>query len=115
MRIRSVAAAVWAAAFLVLGAVAVASQAAAATGDAAGPVVVAHDDARGSEPRELEPRYQPVEPEPKGWYNTDYFFALSRTIAGSTLVPAAKVPLWVVALPCDIALLPFAAIGGLFG
>ncbi len=63
----------------------------------------------------LEPRYQPREPEPKSWYNSSYIFGMTRGVASSTMVPAAKVPLFVLTVPLDIALLPFAAIGGLFG
>jgi len=69
----------------------------------------------GSEPRELEPRYQPVPPEEKSWYNDSYIFALTRGVADSTMVPAAKAPLFVLTVPLDLVLLPIAAIGGLFG
>jgi len=72
--------------------------------------------ARGTEPRELEPRYKPAPPpEPKGWYNSGYVFGLTRGVAGSTMVPAAKAPLFILTVPLDIVILPFAAIGGLFG
>jgi hypothetical protein len=71
--------------------------------------------AGGTEPRELEPRYQPVQEEPPGWYNASYIFGMTRSVARSTMVPAAKVPLFVLTVPLDIAFLPFAAIGGLFG
>jgi hypothetical protein len=40
---------------------------------------------------------------------------MTRGVAASTMVPAAKAPLFVLALPLDIVFLPFAAIGGLFG
>jgi hypothetical protein len=63
----------------------------------------------------LEPRYQPREPEPKSWYNSSYLFGMTRGVANSTMVPAAKLPLFVLTVPLDIAFLPFAAIGGLFG
>ena len=76
-------------------------------------IVVAQ--AHGTEQRELEPRYQPVAPEQKSWYNSGYFFALTGSVAGSTMVTAAKVPLFVLTVPLDLVLLPFAAIGGLFG
>ena len=69
---------------------------------------------RHSEGR-LEPRYQPREPEPKSWYNSSYIFGMTRGVANSTMVPAVKVPLFVLTVPLDIAFLPFAAIGGLFG
>lgn len=71
--------------------------------------------AGGTEPRELEPRYQPVEPEEQSWYNGSYIFGMTRSVAASTMVPAAKVPLFVLTVPLDIVFLPFAAIGGLFG
>jgi hypothetical protein len=71
--------------------------------------------AGGTEPRELEPRYQPVPAEEPGWYNSSYIFGMTRSVAGSTMVPAAKVPLFVLTVPLDIVFLPFAAIGGLFG
>jgi hypothetical protein len=71
--------------------------------------------AGGTEPRELEPRYQPVPPEEKSWYNGSYIFGMTRSVAASTMVPAAKVPLFVLTVPLDIVFLPFAAIGGLFG
>lgn len=71
--------------------------------------------AGGTEPRELEPRYQPAPLEEKSWYNSSYIFALTRGVADSTMVPAAKVPLYVLTVPLDIVLLPIAAIGGMFG
>jgi hypothetical protein len=77
--------------------------------------VVQLAQAQGTEPRELEPRYQPVPPEEKSWYNGSYIFGLTRGVAGSTMVPAAKAPLFVLSVPLDLVLLPFAAIGGLFG
>ncbi len=67
-------------------------------------------------PRELQPRYEPEPPPPpKSWYNGSYIFAMTRGVAGSTLVPAAKAPLYLLTVPLDLVLLPFAAIGGLFG
>jgi len=64
---------------------------------------------------DLEPRYQPREPQPEPAYDSSYFFALSRTLADSTLVPAAKAPLFLLTIPIDVALLPIALIGGFFG
>lgn len=69
----------------------------------------------GTAPAELQPRYSPAPPEEESWYNSDYLFAFTRGLAGSTLHPVAKAPLFVVAIPLDIAFLPFAAVGGLFG
>jgi len=48
-------------------------------------------------------------------YNSDYLFGLSRGTAGSALHPAFKPFVFLVTIPLDIALLPIAAIGGLFG
>ncbi len=65
--------------------------------------------------RELEPRYEPVPPQEKSWYNSSYLFGATRGVAGSTMVPAAKVSLYLLTLPFDLVTLPIAAIGGLFG
>ncbi len=74
-------------------------------------IVVAQAEGSG----ELTPRYQPVQEEPKSWYNSSYIFGMTRTVAQSTMVPGAKAPLFLFTVPLDIVLLPFAAIGGLFG
>lgn len=66
-------------------------------------------------PRELQPRYEPVPPPEKSWYNDSYIFGMTRGVANSTLVPAAKAPLFLLTVPLDLVLLPFAAIGGCFG
>ncbi len=66
-------------------------------------------------PRDLEPRYQPVPPQPKSWYNNSYLFALTRGVSNSTMDPAAQAPLFLLTVPLDLVLLPIAAIGGLFG
>lgn len=71
--------------------------------------------AGGTEPRDLQPRYQPVPPEPEGWYNSSYIFALTRSLAASTIHPAAKAPLFLFTVPLDLAFLPVATIGGFFG
>ena len=47
-------------------------------------------------------------------YNSDYLFALSRGLAGSKLSPAIKPVIFVVTVPLDVVLFPFALIGGLF-
>ncbi len=73
----------------------------------------AGNDAGRSRP--LEPTFQPREPAPESWYNGSYVFALTRSVADSTIAPAGQVPLYVLTVPIDIALLPFALIGGLFG
>lgn len=71
--------------------------------------------AGGTEPRDLEPRYKPVPPTEPSWYNSGYMFALTRGVADSTMHPAAKAPLFIFTVPLDLAFLPVAAIGGLFG
>ncbi len=93
----------------------------AVTEAGAEPILLAQDG--GTEPRELEPAYAPPPPGEPGpyneaegqGYNSDYLFGLTRSTARSTIVPAAKVPLFLFTIPLDIALLPFAAIGGFFG
>ena len=87
---------------------------ATATGNAA-PAVAQVEQAPEPSPRELQPRYEPVPPTPKSWYSTDYFFAATRGVANSTLVPGVKAPLFILTVPLDIVCLPFAAIGGFFG
>jgi hypothetical protein len=71
--------------------------------------------AQGTEQPELRPRYEPVPPEPKSSYNNQYLFAMTRGVADSTIHPAGKVPLYLLTVPLDIVLLPFALIGGFFG
>ena len=66
-------------------------------------------------PRELQPRYEPAPIEQKSWYNDSYIFGMTRGVADSTMVPAVKAPLFLLTVPLDLVLLPFAAIGGLFG
>ena len=88
-----------------------------AAGEPGSPVVqVAEaDPAAEGGTGKLEPRYSPREPEAKPWYNNSYIFGMTRGVTGSTLHPAAKLPLLVLTVPLDLVLLPFAAIGGLFG
>ncbi len=71
--------------------------------------------AQGTEPRELQPRYEPAPPEEKSSYNATYLFGLTRSVAYMPWSPAAKTPLFLFTLPLDLVLLPFAAVGGLFG
>lgn len=80
------------------------------------PIVAQQDDSsERRESRPLEPRYQPREPEEKSWYNDGYIFGMTRGLAGSTIAPAGKAPLFLFTVPLDIILLPFTIIGGLFG
>jgi len=65
--------------------------------------------------RGLEPTFQPREPVPEPWYNSDYIFGMTRGVANSTMAPAGKAPLFVLTVPLDIVILPFALIGGFFG
>ena len=80
---------------------------------ATGAVVVAQSG--GTTGGELQPRYKPVPPEEESWYNDSYIFAFTRGVAGSTMHPVAKAPLFLFALPLDIVTLPFTVIGGMFG
>ncbi len=48
-------------------------------------------------------------------YNADYLFGLSRGTANSALLPAFKPFVFLLTVPLDLALLPIAAFGGLFG
>jgi hypothetical protein len=77
------------------------------------PIVVTQE--QGTVQGELRPRYEPVPPQPKSWYNSDYLFGMTRGVSQSTVHPAVKVPLFVLTVPLDIVFLPFAAIGGCFG
>lgn len=70
--------------------------------------------AQGEEPRELQPRYEPVEPQPKSGYNDQYIFGITRSVADSTMHPAAKILIFPVSVIFDLVLLPFEAIGGAF-
>jgi hypothetical protein len=71
--------------------------------------------AQGTEPRDLEPRYHSAPVEEESWYNSTYIFGMTRSVAQSTISPAGKAPLFLLTVPLDVVLLPFAAIGGLFG
>lgn len=74
------------------------------------------DDGYGTEPaRELQPAYEPAPPQQRSSYNDAYIFGLTRGVADSAMHPAAKVLLFPITVPLDLALLPFEAIGGLFG
>lgn len=62
----------------------------------------------------LEPSYEPrPAPEPEV-YSTEYFFATTRAVADSTIVPAGRVPLFFLTIPIDTVFLPIAAIAGFF-
>ena len=98
-----------------LALLAVASRGAALPAADGPPEVIRLAQAPETPPRELQPRYEPVPPEPKSWYNNAYLFAMTRGVADSTMVPAVKAPLFVLTVPLDIVLLPFAAIAGCFG
>lgn len=78
------------------------------------PEVIQVAQATEAPPRELQPRYEPVPPPPKSWYNDQYLFAATRGVANSTLIPALKAPLFILTVPVDLVCLPFAAVGGFF-
>ncbi len=63
---------------------------------------------------ELQPTQEPTPPQGRPIYTTDYLFALTRLVANSTLVPAARVPIFFFTIPIDAALLPVAAVAGFF-
>lgn len=96
-----------------LGVVALSFAALGCAGNGGSPPPAA-ESAEEDRPGGIEPRYQPREPEPEPWYNGDYLFGMTRGVTNSTIHPAAQVPLLVLTIPLDIALLPFAAIGGFF-
>ncbi|MEW6443312.1 MAG: hypothetical protein AB1640_20440 [bacterium] len=77
------------------------------------------DSSQGSEVRTVPsqgPSLAETEREEAGWsYNTDYVFAVSRAVRDSTIAPAGKVPLFILSIPVDVALLPFSLLAGLFG
>jgi len=47
-------------------------------------------------------------------YNSSYMFGMTRGVSGSSLHPGVKPLFFLVTIPLDIVLLPFAAIGGFF-
>ena len=102
---------------LVLGALAtgIALPADATLADAAAEGSIVLAQAQGTRDGDLEPRYQPREPESPGAYNNDYLFAMTRGVSDAPIAPAGKLPLYVLTIPLDLVLLPFALIGGFFG
>jgi hypothetical protein len=104
--------------FLLVAAVALLASAggAAATQPLDGPRPAIEVAQTQAEPTpELRPRYEPVPPPEKSWYNSTYLFAATRGVADSTLVPAVKAPLFLLTVPLDVVCLPFAALVGCFG
>jgi Flp pilus assembly protein CpaB len=85
------------------------------------PILVAQSG--GTTGRELEPAYPaPPAGEPGPYneserkiYTSDYLFASTRAVARSTIVPAGKVPLFLLTVPVDLVCLPIALIAGFFG
>jgi len=67
----------------------------------------------GEEPRELQPRYEPEQPQPRGSFNNEYIFGISRGVTDSSMHPALKVLILPITVPLDIVFLPFEIIGGL--
>jgi hypothetical protein len=56
-----------------------------------------------------------VDVEDRSGYNTEYLFGFTRAVVDSTIASPLKPVLFLFTVPTDIALLPIAAIGGLFG
>jgi hypothetical protein len=73
------------------------------------------EDADGAHPAgTLKPSYEPAPPPEPQIYTTDYYFAMTRGVAGSTIVPAGKVPLFFLTVPLDLFFLPISMIAGFF-
>ena len=53
--------------------------------------------------------------DPDWMYNTDYLFGISRYVANSSYSAPVRPALFLFSVPLDLAFLPFAAVGGLFG
>ena len=68
----------------------------------------------GEDSGTLEPTHKPMPPPEKKTYTTDYLFAITRSVTNSTIVPAGRVPLYFLTIPCDIVFLPIEAIAGFF-
>jgi hypothetical protein len=47
-------------------------------------------------------------------YDSSYLFGMTKGVADSTMTPAFKPLVFLLTVPLDIVLLPFAAIGGFF-
>jgi hypothetical protein len=62
----------------------------------------------------LKPTYEPRPPPEEEIYSTEYLFAITRSVADSTLVPAAQVPLYFLTIPVDLVFLPIELIAGFF-
>jgi hypothetical protein len=62
----------------------------------------------------LEPSYEPRPPQEPEVYTTEYLFALTRAVAGSQMVPAVQVLVFLFTVPTDAVLLPVEAIAGFF-
>ena len=56
--------------------------------------------------------YDGLDLEEHSGYTSEYIFGFSKGVVRSTLSPAVKPVLLLVTVPVDLALLPFAAIGG---
>ena len=78
------------------------------------PLGAAAQDESESGSGTLKPTYEPRPPPRKETYTTDYLFAITRAVSDSTLVPAAKVPLYLLTAPADLVFLPIELIAGFF-
>jgi hypothetical protein len=77
------------------------------------PVLVELAQAGDSAPC-AQSRYEPAGRASDSSFNDEYVFGLTRGIADSDAHPVAKILIFPLTVPLDLALLPFEAIGGLF-
>jgi hypothetical protein len=74
------------------------------------------EDADGTRPSAgtLKPSYEPMPPPEPEIYTTDYYFAMTRGVAASTLVDGLKVPVFFFTVPLDLFFLPISMLAGFF-
>ena len=75
------------------------------------PVVVARDSAK--RPMQASSQTIDMRDDDQG-YDSSYLFGMTKGVANSTMTPAFKPLVFLLTVPLDIVLLPFAAIGGFF-
>lgn len=64
--------------------------------------------------RPMQASNQSIDMRDDDYYDSSYIFGMTKGVANSTLTPALKPLVFILTVPLDIALLPFAAIGGFF-